>query len=196
MKEPLVLSVDASSEGLGAVLLQNNQPVAFASKPLNEIQQKYAQIEKELLAILYGCERFHQYVYGRTVTVETDHKLLESIVTTPLFRAPVLLQRMLLRLQQYDVLLVYKTGKEMHIADTLSRATTTKISNDWNSDEDALYVHIILSTSEERLKELQEATSKYVVLKVLKSKFKTVDQTKELRYPWKYATILELSRWT
>ena len=130
VNEPLVLSVDASSEGLGAVLLQNNQPVAYASKPLNKTQQKYAQIEKELLAILYGCARFHQYVYGRTVTVETDHKLLESIVTTPLFRAPVLLQRMLLRLQQYDVLLVYKTGKEMHIADTLSRATTTKISND------------------------------------------------------------------
>ena len=189
-----MLSVDASSEGLGAVLLQNNQPVAYASKPLNKTQQKYAQIEKELLAILYGCERFHQYVYGRTVTVETDHKLLESIVTTPLFRAPVLLQRMLLRLQQYDILVVYKAGKEMYIADTLSRTTTTKNSNDSISDEDALHVHIILSTSEERLKELQEATSKYVVLKVLKSKFKTVDQTKELRYPWKYATILELSR--
>jgi hypothetical protein len=70
--------VDASS------VLQSQQPVAYASKPLTECQKRYAQIEKELLAILYGCEHFHQYIYGRTVVVETDHKPLEAIVTKPL----------------------------------------------------------------------------------------------------------------
>ena len=70
--------------------------------------KRYAQIEKELLAILHGCEHFHQYIYGRTV--ETDHKPLEAIVTKPLYRAPIRLQRMLLRLQQYDISVVHKPG--------------------------------------------------------------------------------------
>lgn len=48
-------------------------PVAYASRELTQAETRYAQIEKELLAITYACERFHQYVYGRTVNVETDH---------------------------------------------------------------------------------------------------------------------------
>ena len=53
-KEPVSLSVGASSKGLGAVILQNNQPVAYASKALTESRQNYAQIEKEMLAIVFG----------------------------------------------------------------------------------------------------------------------------------------------
>ena len=55
-KEPVSLSVDASSKGLGAVTLQNNHPLAYTSKALTENQQNYAQIEKEMLAIVFGCE--------------------------------------------------------------------------------------------------------------------------------------------
>ena len=171
VNEPLVLSVDASSEGLGAVLLQNQQPVAYASKPLTECQKRYAQIEKELLAILHGCEHFHQYIYGRTVVVETDHKPLEAIVTKPLYRAPIRLQRMLLRLQQYDISVVHKPGKQMYIADALSRAThpNKACKPEDKLRDDIFHVHIILPTTKEKLDEIRKATEKDPELKALKT---------------------------
>jgi hypothetical protein len=57
--ELVIVSVDASSKGLGVVLLQNGQPVAYCSKALSETQKRYAQIEREMLAILYGCQKVH-----------------------------------------------------------------------------------------------------------------------------------------
>ena len=61
-------------------MLQNDQPVAFASKALTETQMRYAQIEKEMLAIVFGCVKFHQNIFGKTITEQTDHKPLESIM--------------------------------------------------------------------------------------------------------------------
>ncbi|KAL9976590.1 hypothetical protein ACROYT_G013911 [Oculina patagonica] len=74
-----VLQCDASIHGLGACLMQNGQPVAFASRSLTPTEVQYAQIEKELLAIVFGMEKFETYLYGRKVLVETDHKPLEAI---------------------------------------------------------------------------------------------------------------------
>lgn len=81
----------------------------------------YAQIEKKLLAIVFGVERFHQYTYGRQVVVDSDHKPLETIFRKPLASAPGRLQKMFLRLQRYDIDIQYKKGSEMYLADTLSR---------------------------------------------------------------------------
>ena len=76
----MTLSVDASSKGLGAVLLQGGQPVAYSSKALTDTEQRYAQIEKEMLAIVHGCVKFHKLIYGRSdVKVETDHRPLEAM---------------------------------------------------------------------------------------------------------------------
>ena len=91
--KPVTLNVDASANGLGAVLLQENRPIAYASRALTVAQQKYAQIEKELLAIVYTCQKFHQYVYGRTVQVKSDHKPLEGILAQNLHQAPLRLQK-------------------------------------------------------------------------------------------------------
>ena len=63
------LQVDASKCSLRAVLLQGEKPVAYESKALNETEENYAQIEKELYAVLFGCKRFHQYLYDRQVVV-------------------------------------------------------------------------------------------------------------------------------
>ena len=114
---------DASEKGLGATLLQKGQPVTFASRALNKSEQNYAQIEKECLAIVFACERFNQYIHGReSTTVHTDHRPLVPIFTKPIYNAPKRLQRMLLRLQKYNLQVRYQPGKEMYIADMLSRA--------------------------------------------------------------------------
>ncbi|CAB4017439.1 transposon Tf2-1 poly [Paramuricea clavata] len=117
----LRMPFDALSKGLGAVLLQENKPIAFASKALTPAESRYANIERELLAVVYGCEKFHTYLYGRQFVVESDHRPLEQIRKKNLDMAPPRLQRMLLRLQPYDCIIKYKPGKEMGIADTLSR---------------------------------------------------------------------------
>ena len=60
-------------------MLQDNHPIAYASKALTTCQQNIqnnAKIEKEMLAIVFGCNKFHHYIYGMcTIEVETDHKL-------------------------------------------------------------------------------------------------------------------------
>ncbi len=119
--KPTVVQVDASTKGIGAALLQDNKPIAFASKSLSETEQRYANIERELLAVVFGCERFHTYVFGKNFTIESDHKPLEMILQKPLTAAPPRLQRMLLRLQPYDVTVMYRPGKEILLADALSR---------------------------------------------------------------------------
>ena len=118
----LIIQCDASSTGLEAVLLQDNHPLAYASRALSDTECGYAQIAKECLAMVFSLQRFHQYTFGRRTIVHTDHKPLETIVKKPLCKAPKRLQGMLLRLLQYDIEFVYKKCKEMYLADMLSRA--------------------------------------------------------------------------
>ncbi|XP_061710675.1 uncharacterized protein K02A2.6-like [Cydia pomonella] len=135
-RAPVLVSVDASQHALGAVILQAGRPVEFASATLTDAQTRYAQIEKELLAIVFGLERFHQYVYAHgDVTIETDHKPLEALFSKPLDAVPARLQRMMLRIQGYDFKVVYKPGKYMFVADTLSRAPLPDNISDKVSEE-------------------------------------------------------------
>lgn len=131
-----VLQCDASMSGLGACLLQDGHPIAYASRALTPAETNYAQIEKELLSIVFGVERFESYVYGRKVFVDTDHKPLESIMKKSLLSAPKRLQRMLLRLQKFDLEVTYRKGIEMHIADPLSRAYLPLLKQEEDTKED------------------------------------------------------------
>ena len=120
--KPILLSVDASSHGLGAAVIQGNGVVAYASRALTPTEQRYAQIEKEALAVLFGCQRFHQLIYGKTdVTIESDHKPLETLFKKTIHTAPMRIQRMMLRMQPYTFKLVYKQGSDIGLADCLSR---------------------------------------------------------------------------
>ena len=107
---PAKIQCDASGKGLGAVLLQDDKPVCYASRTLTGAESRYAPIEAEMLAVVFACRKFHQYIYGKSVVVETDHKPLQAISTKPLSQAPLRLQRMLLNLRGYDVEIRYNPG--------------------------------------------------------------------------------------
>ena len=99
LQDDVTLQCNASQTGLGVALLQLQQPVSFASRALTQTETMYAQIEKELLAIVFACEKFNQCIFGRDVVyVGTDHKPLEEIFKNSFCDAPARLQCMLLRL--------------------------------------------------------------------------------------------------
>ena len=118
---PIKVSVDASKSGLGAVLLQLRDtswcPVAYASRALTKTEQNYSQIEKETLAVVYRTEHFNQYVYGQMFLVESDHKPLQTIFRRNINKAPPPIQRMLLRLQKYDLELSFTPGPQFSSAE-------------------------------------------------------------------------------
>ena len=125
---PTKVSADASAYGLGAVLLQQNsekqwRPVAYASRSLTETETRYAQIEKEALATTWACERFSNYILGKSIEVETDHKPLVPLLSTKhLDAVPPRVLRFRLQLMGFDFTIRHVPGNELYTADALSRA--------------------------------------------------------------------------
>lgn len=58
--------------------MQDEQPVAYATKALTASQKNYQQIENERVGIRFACSKFHEYIYGKSIVIETDHKSLET----------------------------------------------------------------------------------------------------------------------
>ncbi|XP_011437820.3 retrovirus-related Pol polyprotein from transposon 297 [Magallana gigas] len=174
VNEEVTIQCDASEVGLGATLMQQGQPVAYASKALSQTEQRYAQIEKECLAIVFACEHFDQYIYGRDlVTVQSDHKPLETIFKKSLLAAPKRLQRMLLRLQKYNLRVTYTKGSELYIADTLSRAFVTDTEYIFNAFSQEIsqinQSEWIPKISHSRFQQIREMTNSDPVLQTLKT---------------------------
>ena len=91
-KKATILQTDASSKGLGACLLQDGHPVYFASKSLQDAEYGYVTIELEALAVTWAMEKFHHFLYAFHFTLETDQKLLETILAKSLTEATPWLQ--------------------------------------------------------------------------------------------------------
>ena len=153
----------ASKKGLGEVLLQESKPVMYVSRALTETEQRYSNIERELLAIVFAFERLNHYSFGRTITVQSDHQPLQSIWKKSVVSSSPRLQRLLLRLAHYDLNIEFLRGKENVIADALSRVCPLQSTNpraiDSNIDVIPIH-HITQSTpvSKTRLQELRLAT--------------------------------------
>jgi hypothetical protein len=126
--KPFMLTTDASNEALGAILSQGpigrDLPIAYTNRTLVNAEKNYYTTEMELLAVVWGCKQFRQYLYGRKFTILTDHKPLTwvLIVKDPSLR----LLRWRLKLEEYDNL--YKPGVRNTNADALSRINVPEVN--------------------------------------------------------------------
>ncbi|GBM11903.1 Transposon Tf2-6 polyprotein [Araneus ventricosus] len=162
--------VDASPFGLGAVLQQRGKPIAFASSTLTPTQRNYAHIEIEVLAVVYGCKKFHQYVYGTKFEIYSDHKPLIAMSKKPLSAMSSRMQRFYLQLQCYDYEIFYKLGKEVFVSDTLSKAPLIK-NHFPTPEEDSLVLSVLdsLPISDIKLQEISDANKSDPLVQELKS---------------------------
>ncbi|XP_011674436.2 uncharacterized protein K02A2.6-like [Strongylocentrotus purpuratus] len=165
-KKPLVIHADASAHGIGAAMMQDGQPVAYASRALSDAESRYAVIEKEMLAIVFALEKWHQFTFAREVTVYSDHKPLECIVKKPLDRAPKRLQGMLLRAMAYNIEVKYLKGKENHLADPLSRSCLPYEGGQEEFEVVNSITHLMLP--DDRVQEIRRHTAADETLRMLK----------------------------
>ncbi|KAM0066244.1 putative nucleotidyltransferase, Ribonuclease H [Helianthus debilis subsp. tardiflorus] len=119
LHQPFIVETDASSKGIGAVLMQNHHPLAFISKPLSPKQQALSVYDKELLAILFAIKQWHYYLISNHFIIKTDQRslkyLIDQKITTPLQHS------WMIKLMHYDFEIQYKKGVENVAADALSR---------------------------------------------------------------------------
>lgn len=165
--QEIIIQCDASQYGLGCCLLQNGRPISFASRSLSSAERNYSQIEKEMLSIIFACQKFKFYTYGRTVKVVNDHKPLLGIMKKEIHKIPsAKLQRMRLKLLNFDIRLEHAPGKSIVLADYLSRY----MNEDHESVEDKSITESVLSinATDERKYELQSETEKDEILKSVK----------------------------
>ena len=123
-KRPFILETDASGLGLGSVLSQEQddatvRPIAYASRTLQKHERNYGISELEALAVVWATKHFHVYLYGHKCKVLTDHSALKSLLNTP--HPSGKLARWGLALQELDLDIVYRPGKQNSAADALSR---------------------------------------------------------------------------
>ena len=162
-EKELRLENDASEYGLGSVLMQEDKPVAYASRTLTETEKRYAQLEKEMLAVTFGQEKFHHYTFGRQVHVMTYHKALMAFTKKPLSKAPKRLQNILLRAKRYTYDLTWIPGKEILLADSLSRAPVQKAT-----EEEVIHNVTVHRIKGERLQQVRNATATDATLSKLR----------------------------
>ena len=170
-RKEVIVQADASLRGLGACLIQDGKPIAFASKSLTGAESRYANIERELFAIIFAYIRFNTYLQGHKFTVQLDHKPLEMINLKSMHNMPPYLQRMLLQLQKYDMKIEYKPGSEMLLADALLRCPA-RYSQEIKLDSRVDYIAFTLAWIET----LRETTCEDPVLS-------TVYQLAQHRWP-------------
>ena len=177
-----ILVVDASSYGLGAVLVQQNPRnrkerviVECCNRLLSKTECRYSQIEKEALSVVWACERLNIYLDStpEPFKIITDNRAVELIYRNPLSKPPIRIQRWALRLSPFNYTIEHKSGKE-NCADYLSRTATTvpdeEISEESESLVNALVEELTRKTvtrAEIANKTSEDKTLKHVAKEIL-----------------------------
>ena len=124
----------------------SERPIVYASKTLSDAERNYSQIEREALSIIFGVKKFHQFLYGRTFSLLTDHKPLITIFS-PEKGIPTLvasrLQRWAIILSAYSYKIEYKPTKEHGNPDSLSRLPTGPDSSFENTQSLSPVINLI-----------------------------------------------------
>ncbi|XP_019414654.1 PREDICTED: uncharacterized protein LOC109326422 [Lupinus angustifolius] len=127
--QEFTLEVDASGQGVGVVLMQNNHPIAFISRMLNQQQQALSTYEKELIAVVFVVQKWRHYLLNKHFIIRTDHRspkyILDQRLTTD-FQ-----QKWLVKLMEFDFSIEYKLGRENVVVDALSRMEGHECQTCW-----------------------------------------------------------------
>ena len=142
--------------------------MAYVSRAMTPTEQRYAQIEKEALAITWSCDRFNDYLMDLEFRIETDHKPLVPLFgTKQLDELPLRVQRFRMRLMRYRFTIYHVPGKSLITADALSRALASD-PNDGDHllrDEVEAYVDIVIPATEKRLDEIRTHQDNYEIIR-------------------------------
>ena len=179
-----ILQTDASKKGFGAVILQEEQPIYYASRALTSAEKNYQNLECEAQAAVWGMEKFHYFLYGRKFILQTDQKPLVSIFRKHMIDVSPRIQRITIRAWQYEFEPQHIAGRNNVISDALSRVTPLEFQ-DSNEDKDILAVNFLqYSSIEEREKdEVLQETFKDKELQSLKQYISTGWPSKRSQIP-------------
>ncbi|KAL0148283.1 hypothetical protein M9458_056429 [Cirrhinus mrigala] len=178
ISSPTWVTCDASATAIGAVLSQTQRgvekPIAFASRALNQTEQRYSVGEREALACIWACERWHLYLYGRAFTLRTDLQALTALLSTSgTGHRPLRLHRWSDRLRQYNFDLKFTPGRDNVVADLLSRSAPPHPNTPIHTDTDQVERDIVQMLHAPlqaviSLQELKEASEQDPVLSQLR----------------------------
>ena len=139
-----------------------------SSKVLTDTEQRYSNVERKALRLVWGHEKFYYFIYGKQCTIHTDHKPLEAIFKKKLSSCPARLQRFVLKALRYHVKVIYVKGTEVPVADVLSRISLQPAPDNRQLPQlDILYATKTLPASQTKLQQIRDETTNDPTLNTL-----------------------------